>query len=158
MKKQLFSLALLLSLGTSIVATAAPVLPGQDHDRDKISRSDHQDRRGGKDRQQDRQRRQDELARDLDLNAKQKSKLEKIFQDQHQQMQALRSRKGIDRSKMMSEAQDIRKSTDKKLKSALTKAQYAKLEAKRQERHRDMGQRNGWQQNGRRDFGGQRRG
>jgi Spy/CpxP family protein refolding chaperone len=155
MKKQLFSLALILSLGTSFVASAAPVVPGQDHD--KISRSDH-GRRGSKGNAQDRQRRQDELARDLDLNAKQKGKLEKIFQDQHQQMQALRNRKGLDRSKMMSEAQDIRKNTDKKLKSALTKAQYAKLEAKRQERHRDMGQRNNWQQNGRRDFGGQRRG
>jgi protein CpxP len=153
MKKQLFSLALLLSLGTSVVASAAPVA---DQGRDKISRSDH-DRRGGKDKQQDRQRRQEQMARDLGLNAKQKDKLEKIYQDQHKQMQALRNRKDLDRTKMMSEAKDIRKSTDKKLKSALSKDQYAKLEAKRQERQQHMGQRKGWQDNNRRDFGGQRR-
>jgi protein CpxP len=149
MKKQLFTFALLLSLGTSVVASAAPVAT-QDHDR--ISRSDH-DRRGN---EQDRQRRQDELARDLDLNAKQKSKLEKIFQDQHKQMEALHNRQGLDRDKKISEAKSIRKSTDKKLKSALTKTQYAKLEAKRQERQHDMGRRND-RQDGRRDFGGQRR-
>ncbi|SNC66787.1 hypothetical protein SAMN06265337_1729 [Hymenobacter gelipurpurascens] len=154
MKKQLFSLALLLSLGTSLVASAAP-LAGQVQDHDRISRSDH-DRQGRKDGQ-GRQRRQEEMARDLGLSTKQKDKLEKIFQDQHKQMQALHNRQGLDRDKKMSEAKSIRKSTDKKLKSALSKDQYAKLEAKRQERHRDMGQRNGRQENNRRDFGGQRR-
>lgn len=153
MKKQLFSLALLLSLGTSIVASAAPAA-APDHDR--ISRSDH-DRKDGKDRQQNRQRRQDEMARDLGLSAKQQDKLEKIFQDQHKQMEALHNRQGLDRDKQMSEAKSIRKNTDKKLKSALSKDQYAKLEAKRQERHRAMGQRNGRPDGNRRDFGGQRR-
>ncbi|QJX47900.1 hypothetical protein HMJ29_13485 [Hymenobacter taeanensis] len=152
MKKQLFSLALLLSLGTSFIASAAPVLPGQDHD--KTSRH-HQGCRA--DNTQDRQRRQDEMARDLGLNAKQKDKLAKIFQDRHQQMQALHNRKDLDRSKMMSEAKDIRKKTDKQLKSTLTKAQYAKLEAKRQERQHNMSQRNGRQDHNRRDLGDQRR-
>ncbi|MBC6991907.1 MULTISPECIES: hypothetical protein [Hymenobacter] len=130
MKKQLFGLALLLSLSTSFAGNsfAAELRPlaGQEQHRDH-------------DKNQDRSKeRSDKLAKELDLSNKQKSKLEKIFQDQHQQMQALHSRSGRDRSQTMAEAKRIHESTDKKLKDVLSKKQYAQFEAKRQDRMRQM--------------------
>jgi Spy/CpxP family protein refolding chaperone len=157
MKKQLFGLALLLSLSaasaTSTFATASQVVAGREYSKDR----DHdkgKDRGQGKGKHDGRngQKRLDAMAKELDLNSKQKSKVEKIFKDQHEQMQALRSRSGNDRSQMKADAQRIRQNTDKQLKDVLNKKQYAQLEAKRQERMRQMGQRRG--DNDRRDFDG----
>ena len=135
MKKQLFSLALLLSLGASFAGTSFAADLGKRDGREQ--RKDH-----GKGQ------RSDDLAQELGLNAKQKAKVEKIFQEQQQQMQALRSRSGsADRSQSMSEFKRIHNNSDKKLKDVLSKKQYAQFEAKRQERQRQMSQRD----NGRRD-------
>lgn len=146
MKKHLFSLALLLGLSSSIVGTSFAAELRRDDERPRRQgreqRQDgrHQDRynRRGQLSAQDRQRRTDKLAQELDLSKKQKSKVEKIFQEQQQQLQALRSRPGQDRSQQRSEFQRIRQNTDKQLKDALSKKQYAQLETKRQERQRQL--------------------
>ncbi|MBG8555997.1 hypothetical protein [Hymenobacter guriensis] len=163
MKKQLFSLALLLSLGTSFAgsALAADHKPAngreqrQDDHKGKGRKHDDKDRKDGPRAEQSRQRRADEMAKELGLNAKQKAKVDQIFQEQQQQMQALRGRSGQDRSQRMSEAKRIHEATDKKLKSALSKKQYAQLAAKRQERQRQRQQRPGSQRGSERrpDFG-----
>ncbi|WP_139923632.1 hypothetical protein [Hymenobacter sp. DG01] len=164
MKKHLFSLALLFGLSSSIVGTSFAADLRQDDGRQRRQgREQRQDRRQDHDRRgkfsaQERQRRTDELAKELDLSKKQKSKIEKIFQDQQQQMQALRGRSGQDRGQQMSEFKRIRENTDKQLKDALSKKQYAQLEAKRQERMRQMSNRRDRQQDhqgtDRRGFGG----
>ncbi|QNH62717.1 hypothetical protein [Hymenobacter sediminicola] len=128
MKKQLFSLALLLSLSASFSGTSFAADLGK---------------RDGREQRKDfgKGQRSDELAKELGLNAKQKAKVEKIFQEQQQQMQALRSRSGsADRSQSMSEVKRIHDNSDKKLKDVLSKKQYAQFEAKRQERQRQMSQ------------------
>lgn len=137
MKKQLFSLALLLSLSASFAGSSFA--------------ADHRNRDGREQRKDfGKGQRSDELAKELGLNAKQKAKVEKIFQDRQQQMQALRSRSGsADRSQSMSEAKRIQESSDKQLKSVLSKKQYAQFEAKRQDRQRQMSQ-----QSNRRDSNG----
>ncbi|GGG34835.1 hypothetical protein [Hymenobacter glacieicola] len=155
MKKQLFSLALLLGLSASFADTsfAADGRPAQGREQ----RQDRDQGRRGQNSAQDRQRRTDKLAKELDLSSKQKSKVEKIFQEQQQQMQALRGRSGPqDRSQQQSEFKRIHESTDKKLKDVLSKKQYAQLEAKRQERLRQMGSRQGERREraDRRDFSG----
>ncbi|MCA8831356.1 hypothetical protein [Hymenobacter pini] len=160
MKKHLLSLALLLGLIASASETsfAAAASFGQEQRQD-----DHRDkdgRRGRQNQRQDGQRRQqrlDQMAKDLDLSSKQKSKVEKIFLEQQQQMQALRSRSGQDRSQQRDEFKRIHEGTDKKLKDVLSKKQYAQLEAKRQERMRQFQNRQGDQRRGgpeRRDFNG----
>ncbi|GAB3289799.1 hypothetical protein [Hymenobacter tenuis] len=147
MKKQLFSLALVLGLAAPFATSsiAADLRPATGHERqglDEAQGRDHdKDRRRGEQSAQDRQHRSDELAKELGLSSKQKSKVEKIFQDQQQQMQALRSNSGstsMDRSQKMAQAKRIRESTDKKLKDVLSKKQYAQFEAKRQDRMRQM--------------------
>lgn len=143
MKKQLFRFALLLSLGTSFAgssfaATTAASGQEQRQDRDPATgKGDKKDQRGA----QHQQHRLDQLAKDLNLSSKDKAKVEKIFQEQQQQMQALRSRSGSDRSQAMAERQRIQESTDKKLKDVLSKKQYAQYEAKRQDRQRQMADR-----------------
>ncbi|WP_460577978.1 hypothetical protein [Hymenobacter coalescens] len=163
MKKQLFSLALILGLSVSFAgasfaaddhdgkrAARREVRQGGDHDRKDQDRKDRGQRGAQK-----RQQRSEQLAKDLGLNSKQKAKVEQIFQEQHQQMQALRGRSGNDRSQQLSDAKRIHQDTDKKLKSALTKKQYAQFEAKRQERRQQMSQRRGERLGtDRRDFGG----
>ncbi|WP_045687870.1 hypothetical protein [Hymenobacter sp. AT01-02] len=155
MKKQLFSLAILLGLATSFaettVAAQAPV-SGREQRQDGRGK----DHKQGKHGPQDQQRRTDQMAKELDLSSKQKSKVEKIFQEQQQQMQALRSRSGQDRSQHMAEAKRIHEAADKKLKDVLSKKQYAQLAAKRQERQRQMGSRQGDRRGGfeRREAGG----
>ncbi|GAB3226667.1 hypothetical protein GCM10027346_09170 [Hymenobacter seoulensis] len=139
MKKQLFSLALVLGLAAPFATSsiAADLRPASGHER----QGHDKDRRRGEQSAQDRQHRSDELAKELGLSSKQKSKVEKIFQDQQQQMQALRSNSGstsMDRSQKMAQAKRIRESTDKKLKDVLSKKQYAQFEAKRQDRMRQM--------------------
>lgn len=164
MKKHLFSLALLFGFSASIVGTSLAADLRQDDGRQRRQgREQRQDRRQDHDRRgqlsaQERQRRTDELAKELDLSKKQKSKVEKIFQEQQQQMQALRGRSGQDRSQQMSEFKRIRENTDKQLKDALSKKQYAQLEAKRQERMRQLNSRHDQRQDrpgaDRRGFGG----
>ncbi|UOQ76460.1 hypothetical protein MUN84_18240 [Hymenobacter sp. 5516J-16] len=156
MKKQLFSLALLLGLSASFAGAsfAADDRPAQGREQRQDRDQDH---RRGHGSAQDRQRRTDTLAQELDLSSKQKSKVEKIFQDQQQQMHALRGRTGSnDRSQLREEAKRIHESTDQKLKDVLSKKQYAQLEAKRQERTRQMGSRQNERRGGtdRRDFNG----
>ncbi|WP_375435685.1 hypothetical protein [uncultured Hymenobacter sp.] len=141
MKKQLFSFALILSLGASFAngsfaASTATIGQEQRQDPDK-------DRLKGQRSAQNQQRHIDEITQELGLSSKQKSKVEKIFQEQQQQMQALRSRSGNDRSQGMAEAKRIHESTNKKLKNVLSKKQYAQFEAKRQERQRQMADRQG---------------
>lgn len=134
MKKQLLALALLLSI--SAAPTFAQTLPQQGPGKGQM----HGPRKG-KHTAQDRQKRADKMAQELGLSDKQKAKVEKIFQDQHQQMTALRSRaKDADRSKLKDEAQRIHASTDKELKKVLSKKQYAQLEAKRQQHQQQRGQ------------------
>ncbi|MCR5889401.1 hypothetical protein LRS06_16820 [Hymenobacter sp. J193] len=163
MKKQLFSLALLLSLGTSFAGStlAADHNPAngreqrQDDHKNKGRQHDDKYRKGGLRAEQSRQRRADEMAKELGLNAKQKVKVDQIFQEQQQQMASLRGRSGQDRGQRMSEAKRIHEATDKRLKSALSKKQYAQFTAKRQERQRQMQQRPGSQRGPERrsDFG-----
>ena len=148
MKKQLFSLALLLSLSASFAAASFAADLGKHDGREQ--RNDF-----GKGQ------RSAELAKELGLNARQKAKVEKIFQEQQQQMQALRSR-SADRSQSMSEFKRIHDNSDKKLKDVLSKKQYAQFEAKHQERQRQMSQQGNRRDddqrgNGRRDVGGRSR-
>ncbi|UOG73929.1 hypothetical protein MTX78_17625 [Hymenobacter tibetensis] len=143
MKKQLFSLALLLSLGTSFAGSsfaASTAVVGQEQRQDREHDKDKDHKRGQRGAQ-NKQRHLDQLAKDLDLSSKDKGKVEKIFQEQQQQMQALRSRSGADRSQAMAERKRIQESTNKKLKDVLSKKQYAQYEAKRQERQRQMADR-----------------
>ncbi|MDU0371046.1 hypothetical protein ACFPAF_11620 [Hymenobacter endophyticus] len=171
MKKQLLSLALLLGLiaSASEASLAAPAIFGQAqrqddrHDKDgrqgrKGQRQDGQRQDGQRQDGQRRQQRLDQMAKDLDLSSKQKSKVEKIFQDQQQQMQALRGQSGgKDRSQRMADFKRIHEGTDKKLKDVLSKKQYAQFETKRQERMRQMQSRQGGERRGgpeRRDFNG----
>ncbi|HEX8428674.1 hypothetical protein [Hymenobacter sp.] len=154
MKKQLFSLALLLSLATSFGAsTFAATTAAFGQEQRQGQGKDHRHDKGQRGAQ-NQQRRLDEMTKKLGLSSKQKSKIEKIFQEQQQQMQALRSRSGNDRSQMRADVKSIRESSDKKLKDVLSKKQYAQFEAKRQERQRQMADRpNNQRGNDRRDSG-----
>lgn len=143
MKKQLFRFALLLGLGTSVAHTsfAATTAIGQEQRQDRDHDHGKGDQKGQRGAQY-QQRRLDQMAKDLDLSSKDKGKVEKIFQEQQQQMQALHSRSNsTDRSQAMAERKRIQESTDKKLKDVLSKKQYAQFEAKRQERQRQMADR-----------------
>ncbi|RAK66127.1 hypothetical protein [Hymenobacter edaphi] len=160
MKKQLFSLALILGLAGSFAGSSFATDFGQDtgqdrrelrQDRDKDGDKDH--KKGRKDDAQRRQQRSEKLAKELGLSSKQKTKVDQIFLEQQQQMQALRGRaQGADRSQLRGEAQRIHESTDKKLKDVLSKKQYAQFEAKRQERQKQMQQRRGQHDGRRGDF------
>ncbi|OON67248.1 hypothetical protein [Hymenobacter sp. CRA2] len=162
MKKQLFSLALILGLAGSFAGSSFAADFGKDHDKDRRAlrqdrdRDGRQDKGRKQDRKDDAQRRQqrlDRMAKELDLSKKQQEKVAKIFQDQQQQMQALRGRsQGADRGARMADAKRIRETGDKQLKDVLSKKQYAQFEAKRQERLKQMQQRHG-QHDQRRDFG-----
>ena len=77
-----------------------------------------------------------ELLKDLDLSDKQQAKVDVIFKNQQQQMDALRSSAGGDREKAMSNRRRIESQTDAKLKTVLTSEQYAKYQAKKQEQPR----------------------
>ncbi|MET4106540.1 hypothetical protein [Hymenobacter sp. UYP22] len=159
MKKQLLSLALLLGLIASAAepSLAASASFGQEQRQDDRHHKDgRQGRKGPRQDGQRRQQRLDAMAKELDLSSKQKSKVEKIFREQQQQM-ALRGQSGQDRSQQRDEFKRIHESTDKKLKDVLSKKQYAQFEAKRQERMRQMQSRQGDQRRGgseRRDFNG----
>lgn len=158
MKKHLLSFALFLGL---VAAAAEPSLAARALSGQEQRQDDHdKDHRKGQRAAHDPQKRLDAMAKELDLSSKQKDKVARIFQEQQQQMQALRGQSGPDRSQDRSQhkaqAQSIRQSTDKKLKDVLSKKQYAQFEAKRQERLRQMGNRQGGKQRGgfeRRDAG-----
>lgn len=157
MKKHLLSFALFLGLVAAAAepSFAARAISGQEQrqdDHDKDHRKGQKGQRGA----HDPQKRLDAMAKELDLSSKQKDKVARIFQEQQQQMQALRGQSGPDRSQHKAQAQSIRQSTDKKLKDVLSKKQYAQFEAKRQERMRQMDNRQGGKQRGgfeRRDSG-----
>jgi Spy/CpxP family protein refolding chaperone len=164
MKKQLFSLALLLGLAGSFAGSSLAADFGQDHDKNRREQRQDRDKDGRKDRDQghrqgrgdqaQRQQRLDRMAKELDLSKKQREKVAKIFQEQQQQMQALRGRaQGTDRGQLRGEAQRIHASTDQQLKDVLSKKQYAQLEAQRQERLKQLQQRRGdHRPDGRKDF------
>ncbi|RSK35501.1 hypothetical protein [Hymenobacter metallilatus] len=162
MKKQFLSFALLLGLLVSVSETtvAAPAVSGQEQHQDKrLYQAGRQGRSQRPDGQQGprRQQRLDAMAKEMNLSSKQKSKVEKIYQEQQQQMQALRGQSGQDRTQQRDEFKRIHEGTDKKLKDVLSKKQYAQLEAKRQERMRQLQSRRGDQRRGgpeRRDFNG----
>ncbi|RTQ45396.1 hypothetical protein EJV47_24970 [Hymenobacter gummosus] len=152
MKKQLFSLALILGLGASFAADSFAADFGKDKDKDRRElrqddgrgRKDQAHKRDGRDQAQRQQQRLDRMAKELDLSKKQQEKVAKIFQEQQQQMQSLRGRQqGADRSQRLAQAKQIHERTDKQLKDVLSKKQYAQLEAKRQERLKQMEQRRG---------------
>lgn len=158
MKKQLFSLALILGLASSYAADTFAA-DFKDKDRREVRQDGRKD--DGKGRKKDgrtaAQRQQQHLTRmtkELDLSKKQQEKVAKIFQDQQQQMQALRGRQqqGADRNQRMAEAKLIHERTDKQLKDVLSKKQYAQLETKRQERLKQMQQRRSQHDGRRGDF------
>ncbi|MCC3160826.1 hypothetical protein LJ737_26550 [Hymenobacter sp. 15J16-1T3B] len=157
MKKQLFSLALILGLAGSFAgSTFATDFQAQDRRelrQDGRKDGDKGHKKGRKDDAQRRQQRLDRMAKELDLSKKQQEKVAKIFQEQQLQMQALRGRaQGTDRSQLRGEAQRIHQDTSKKLQDVLSKKQYAQLEAKRQERLKQMQQRRGQHDGHRADF------
>ncbi|AHJ98788.1 hypothetical protein Hsw_3193 [Hymenobacter swuensis DY53] len=140
-----------------VAAAAEPSLAARAISGQEQRQDDHdKDHRKGQRAAHDPQKRLDAMAKELDLSSKQKDKVARIFQEQQQQIQALRGQSGPDRSQHKAQAQSIRQSTDKKLKDVLSKKQYAQFEAKRQERMRQMGNRQGGKQRGgpeRRDAG-----
>lgn len=155
MKKHLLSFALFLGLAAAAEPSfAARALSGQEQRQDDHANHHHKGQRAA----HDPQKRLDAMAKELDLSKKQKDKVARIFQEQQQQLQALRAQSGPDRSQHKAQAQSIRQSTDKKLQDVLSKKQYAQLEAKRQERLRQMGNRRPDEQRrqgyGRRDVNG----
>lgn len=161
MKKQLFSLALLLGLSASYAAdTFAADFKEKDRRElrqdDGRSRKDKDHKKGkhdGRTAAQRQQQRLDRMTKELDLSKKQQEKVAKIFQDQQQQMQQLRGRQqGADRSQRVAEFKLIHERTDKQLKDVLSKKQYAQLEAKRQEHLQKMQQRRGQHDGRRADF------
>ncbi|GAB3841438.1 hypothetical protein [Hymenobacter jeollabukensis] len=161
MKKQLFSLALILGLAGSFAGNsfAADFGKGKDKDRRELRQDGRKDgdkdhKKGRRDDAQHQQQRLDRMAKELDLSKKQQEKVAKIFQDQQQQMQALRGQQqaSADRSQRMAQAKQIHERTDKQLKDVLNKKQYAQFEAKRQERMKQMQQRRGQHDGRRGDF------
>lgn len=153
MKKQLFSLALILGLASSFAADtfAADVKEKDRREVRQDGRKDH--KKGHQDAAQRQQQRLDRMTKELDLSKKQQEKVAKIFQDQQQQMQQLRGRQqGTDRSKQMAEFKQIHERTDKQLKDVLSKKQYAQLEAQRQERLKQLQQRRSQHDGRRGDF------
>lgn len=155
MKKHLLSFALFLGL---VAAAAEPTFAARALSGQEQRQDDHAThRRQGQRAAHDPQKRLDAMAKELDLSKKQKDKVARIFQEQQQQMQALRGQSGPDRSQHKAQAQSIRQSTDKKLQDVLSKKQYAQFETKRQERMRQLQSRRGDQRRGgpeRRDFNG----
>lgn len=157
MKKQLFSLALILSLASSFAADTFAA-DFKDKDRREVRQDGRKDdgkdhKKGRRDDAQRQQQRLDRMSKELDLSKKQQEKVAKIFQDQQQQMQQLRGRQqGANRGKQLAEAKQIHERTDKQLKDVLSKKQYAQLEAKRQEHLKQMQQRRGQHDGRRGDF------
>ena len=160
MKKQLFSLALLLGLSASYAADTFAA-DFKDKDRRELRQDDGRGRKDhkkgphdGRTAAQRQQQRLDRMTKELDLSKKQQEKVAKIFQDQQQQMQQLRGQQqaGADRSQRMAQAKQIHERTDKQLKDVLSKKQYAQLEAKRQEQLQKMQQRRGQHDGRRADF------
>lgn len=75
-----------------------------------------------------------ELARKLKLSDKQKQEVAAIFQDQHQQLEALRGSNppaAGDREKGLEQMRRLQTDTDARLKGVLTAAQYQQYEAQR---------------------------
>jgi Spy/CpxP family protein refolding chaperone len=78
------------------------------------------------------------LAKKLNLTDEQKSKVEAIFQDEHDQLVKLRENSSLSREERHAKIEEIWKSASNRIKEVLTKEQqrkYEEIQEHRQKRH-----------------------
>ena len=140
MKKTLLAaLVALATIGTAAAQTKmAPVAPGQnpptmDHGHG------HGKGHGHKTPEQKADHRAAKLAKELGLNADQEAKVEAILLAENKEMMALHSKATPGaRGEMTPEMKAARDKYDAELKTVLTPAQFAKLQAERTEHRGEM--------------------
>ncbi|MDX2179357.1 MAG: hypothetical protein SFV18_07185 [Bryobacteraceae bacterium] len=84
------------------------------------------------------QERMDKLAKELNLTADQKAKLEPIFKEQAEKMRALRDENKGSRREMMKGMREIQEQNDAKISEVLTAEQKTKWDEIKKERVREF--------------------